>query len=127
MTLAVGGTLNPKSINQYSTMNVYTKVGFSFHRHVILTCKQVMFGLHTDSPSPEHNYRNIEINLKTKILHIIFLFSAVTQLISAFVFATQIVQIIQNIQPLAIFCDCTVRFVSGLFVNHIFHEAAHYC
>ena len=43
------------------------------------------------------------------------------QLISAFVFATQIVQslyfLIQNFKLLAIFCSCTARFVSDLVRN----------
>ena len=43
------------------------------------------------------------------------------QLISVFVFATQIVQSLfflnTNFKPLAIFCDCTARFVSDLVGN----------
>ena len=43
------------------------------------------------------------------------------QLISAFVFATQIVQSLfflnPKFKPLAIFCSCTVRFVSDLVGN----------
>ena len=45
------------------------------------------------------------------------------KLISAFVFATQIVQFLYflnpNFQPPAIFCACAARFVSNLFGNHI--------
>ena len=59
------------------------------------------------------------VNAKTKAQ----ISCAVTaQLISAFVFATRIVQYssssnIQNFKFLAIFCDCTGRFVSNLVGN----------
>ena len=42
------------------------------------------------------------------------------QLISAIVFATQIVQFyFLNLKLLACFCTCTARFVLDLFENHI--------
>ena len=47
-------------------------------------------------------------------------FALTAKLIRAFVFTTPIVQflyLIQNFQPLAIFCACTARFVSDLFGN----------
>ena len=56
------------------------------------------------------------------------------QLTSAFVFATQIVQYnpssfyMRNSKPLAVFCNCTARFVSDLVGNpedHFSHNEAH--
>ena len=49
-------------------------------------------------------------------------FAVTAKLISAFVFATQ------NFKPLAIFCGCTVRFVSDLVGNsedRFSHNEAH--
>ena len=60
--------------------------------------------------------------------------SVTAKLISAFVFATWIVQspssFIQNFQPLTIFCNCTARFVSDLAGNPncwFSHAQAHVC
>ena len=65
---------------------------------------------------------------KTSILHrrkqkAQISFAVTAKLISAFVFATRMVQFLyflwQNPQPLAIFCACNARFVSDLFGNHV--------
>ena len=60
-------------------------------------------------------------------------FAVAAKLISAFVFATQIVQclyfLILNIKPIAIFCDCAARFVSDLVRNpedRFSHNEAHF-
>ena len=50
-------------------------------------------------------------------------FAVTAELISAFVFATQLVQslcfLIQNFQPLTIFCDCTAQLMSDLVRTQI--------
>ena len=68
---------------------------------------------------PPHGKTNNLHRQKTKAQ---ISFAVTVKLISAFVFTTPIVQFLlylQNFKPLAIFCDCTVRFVSDLFGNHI--------
>ena len=57
-------------------------------------------------------------------------FAVTAKLISAFVFATRIVQI-QKFQSLTTFCDCTARFVSDLVgtqvVGFLMHRLSFEC
>ena len=46
-------------------------------------------------------------------------YAVTAKLISAFVFATRIVQFLFYFKLLVLFCACTGRFVSDLFGNHI--------
>ena len=55
-------------------------------------------------------------------------FVVTAKLISAFVFATGIVQYLRNLKTLTIFCRCTAWFVSDLVGNHkdrFSHNQAH--
>ena len=46
-------------------------------------------------------------------------FAVTAMLISAFVFATRLVQSLYFLNTLAVFCYCALQFVSDLFGNHI--------
>ena len=88
---------------------------------IYATCKEISMDKKFTSETMRPFYvmlpnsvRDVYAKTKTQI-------SFVVKLISAFVFATRIVQsplsLIQNFKPLAIFCDCTARFVSDLVGN----------
>ena len=69
---------------------------------------------------PRHK-KPVFVYAKTNFFFFFFAYAKTEAHISAFVFATQIVQSIFFLRPnfklLAIFCDCTVPFVSNLVGN----------